>query len=210
KAITWPVEWIKDNIARVGEMVHNVGEAVGSRAVKESVRSVAMLHGWGFGSEWNALDELIRRESTWNPAAANPTTTARGLFQKMTSIHGPLESTVFGQAKWGLDYIKDRYGSPSAALRFHDRNNHYATGGRVKPTLYDKGGMLQPGTHLVANKTRKPEYILPARVTDALMNGTASSGGRKLAEQIILQGSPEETFRELDRRERKRDLLYAR
>src|SRR5699024_9264768 len=164
KAITWPVEWIKDNIARVGEMVHNVGEAVGNRATKEAVRSVAVMYGWGFGRQWNALDELIMRESTWNPNAANPTTTARGLFQKMTSIHGPLESTVFGQAKWGLDYIKDRYGSPSAALRFHDRNNHYATGGRVKPTLYDKGGVLQPGTSLVANQTRKPEDILPARV----------------------------------------------
>jgi len=95
-------------------------------------------------------------------------------------------------------------------MEYWKRNNHYAGGGHVKPTLYDKGGILQPGTSLVANKTRKPEYILPARVTDALMNGTASSGGRKLAEQIILQGSPEETFRELDRRERKRDLLYAR
>lgn len=71
--------------------------------------------GWT-GAEWDALYGLVQRESGWNPAAANPTSAARGLFQKMINMHGPIESTVEGQAAWGLNYIRQRYGSPSRAL----------------------------------------------------------------------------------------------
>ena len=210
KMVQAPIDWIKSKADWLVDIGENAVDAVGVGTTKARVKAVATARGWGFGQQWRDLSALIQQESSWNKNAANPTTSARGLFQKMTSIHGPLESTVEGQAGWGLNDIADRYGSPSAAWAFHKRNNWYAGGGHVSPTLYDKGGVLQPGTSLVANKTRKPEYILPSHVTDALMNGTVSSGGRKLAEQIILQGSPEETFRELDRRERKRDLLYAR
>lgn len=75
----------------------------------------AQQYGWT-GAEWDALYGLVQRESGWNPAAANPTSAARGLFQKMINMHGPIESTVEGQAAWGLNYIKQRYGSPSRAL----------------------------------------------------------------------------------------------
>jgi hypothetical protein len=92
--------------------------------VQRTVQAMAAERGWT-GSEWNALYELIMRESTWNPQAANPNSAARGLFQKMTSLHGPVEDTVEGQTLWGLNYIAGRYGTPSAALAFHDANNFY-------------------------------------------------------------------------------------
>jgi len=47
--------------------------------------------------------------------------------------------------------------------------------GGVVPTLYDDGGWLPPGLHLVANRTRRPEPILPPGVLDALVDGR--SGG---------------------------------
>lgn len=75
----------------------------------------AKQFGWS-GAEWDALYGLIQRESGWRANAANPTSAARGLFQKMVNIHGPIESTVQGQAMWGLNYIRQRYGSPSRAL----------------------------------------------------------------------------------------------
>lgn len=90
--------------------------------------------GWG-EAELAALTDLWNRESgnpkagstaiTWNPAAANPTSSARGIAQKMTSIHGAIEPTPQGQIDWGLQYISGRYGSPSAALAFHKRNGWY-------------------------------------------------------------------------------------
>lgn len=93
--------------------------------VKGQVQQVAKNYGWASGKQWNALVKLVMKESSWNPKAANPTSSARGLFQKMTSLHGPVEGTVAGQAKWGLNYIKKRYGSPAAALAFHLKHNWY-------------------------------------------------------------------------------------
>lgn len=203
KMVQAPIDWITDQLGSIVEGAGDVLDAVGTRATKEQVRAVAATYGWGLGEQWNALDELIMRESTWNPNAANPDTSARGLFQKMVSAHGPVERTVVGQARWGLNYIKGRYGTPLAALRHHDRNNWYAKGGLVG-TLYDQGGVLPPGNHLVANKTRKPEYILPARVTDALMNGSL---GRSGDTYNLFGPDPVETAREVERMRRRRELL---
>lgn len=201
KMVQAPIDWIKSKADWLVDIGENAVDAVGVGTTKARVKAVAMGRGWGFGQQWRDLSALIQQESSWNKNAANPTTSARGLFQKMTSIHGPLESTVEGQAGWGLNYIADRYGSPSAAWAFHKRNNWYAGGGHVTPTLYDKGGMLQPGTSLVANKTRKPEYILPARVTDALMDGRTGGNGITIDRLVIEAGS------EADGRSLARDFL---
>lgn len=97
----------------------------GNRAQAESImRNMAGQWGWS-GVEWDALRRLMMKESGFNPNAANPTSSARGLFQKMTSIHGPLEPTIEGQILWGFNYIKRRYGSPSRALQFHLGHNWY-------------------------------------------------------------------------------------
>lgn len=74
-----------------------------------------------------ALDKLIQKESSWNPNADNPTSTAAGLFQKLQSMHGPVEKSVYDQAMWGLNYIKNRpnYGNAIKALQFHLANNYY-------------------------------------------------------------------------------------
>jgi hypothetical protein len=36
------------------------------------------------------------------------------------------------QIKWGLNYIRGRYGNPAGALAFHNANNWYERGGRVE------------------------------------------------------------------------------
>lgn len=81
---------------------------------------------YGFSdTDLPALVTLWNKESNWDPGAANPHSSARGIAQKMTSIHGPIEPTPEAQIQWGLNYIKNRYGSPSNALAFHLRNNYY-------------------------------------------------------------------------------------
>lgn len=201
KMVQAPIDWIKDKASMIGDVFEGVQDAVGTGTTKARVRAVATARGWGVGQQWRDLSALIQQESSWDKNAANPSSSARGLFQKMTSLHGPLEKTVEGQAGWGLNYIKRTYGTPSAAWAFHKRNNWYAGGGHVAPTLYDKGGMLQPGTSLVANKTRKPEYILPARVTDALMDGRTGGNGIAIDRLVIEAGS------EADGRSLARDFL---
>jgi hypothetical protein len=126
----------------------------GGAAVTAAVKAVADRYGWGTGVEWNDLSMLIQRESGWDPGAANPRSTARGLFQKMTSVHGPVEPTAGGQAEWGLNYIKGRYGDPAGAWA-HE----------LKFGWYDKGGMLSPGISPI-NSGAGAERILSPQQTD--------------------------------------------
>lgn len=90
-------------------------------------------YGWD-PKEMSALIQLWNKESgdpknttdvTWNPGADNPNSSAAGIAQKLQSAHGPVEPTFQGQIDWGLKYIADRYGTPSAALAFHRSHNWY-------------------------------------------------------------------------------------
>jgi hypothetical protein len=158
---TWPfkVDLSKTKIPSP-PVVAVSGAAAGSPAVVAAVRAVAARYGWGSGAQWNALSALISHESGWNPSAANPTSSARGLFQKLTSMHGPLESTVGGQAMWGLNYIRGRYGSPAAAWSaWNSRSPHW----------YDDGGSLRPGVSTVVNNTGRPEQVLTPAERDAFI-----------------------------------------
>jgi len=98
--------------------------AVESGDVQNRVHAVARRLGIP-DDQLDELDWIIRRESGWNPNAANKRSSARGLFQKMTSIHGPIENSVEGQANWGLNYILRRYGSPAGAQAFWRRRGWY-------------------------------------------------------------------------------------
>lgn len=89
-------------------------------------------------SEWNAFDQLLTRESGWDPAAVNPSSGAFGLHQFLgheNDIYGQLggySSDPMAQLRAGFRYLQDRYGgSPAAALSFHDANNWYYNGGHT-------------------------------------------------------------------------------
>jgi hypothetical protein len=100
-------------------------QAVGNLpGIKGIAQGLLAKRGWT-GAQWDAFDRLIQKESSWNPNAANPTSSARGLGQKMTSIHGPLEDSVEGQLGWVMNYIAGRYGDPVKALQFHLAHNWY-------------------------------------------------------------------------------------
>lgn len=129
--------------------------AAGSPEVVAAVRAVARAFGWGDGAEWNALSSLISGESSWDPNIHNKTSSAAGLFQKMTSLHGPLESTVAGQTEWGLNYIKGAYGDPIGAYgKWLSRNPHW----------YDDGGIAD-GMGFMAKNTIEPERVLSPAMT---------------------------------------------
>ncbi len=120
----------------------------------------------------------------------------------MTSIHGPLEKTIEGQAKWGLNYIKSRYGTPVAAQMFHQGHGYYADGGRVLPKLYDQGGWLPRGLSVVENRTSKPERILNEDQWDAV------AGGRERVVENHFHGitDAKPIVREIRREERNRAI----
>lgn len=91
---------------------------------------LATEYGWNNGNEFQCLYELYYRESTWKETADNPSSSAYGIPQalpgsKMSSEGPDWKTNPETQIRWGLKYIKDRYGSPCEAIRFHNVKNWY-------------------------------------------------------------------------------------
>ncbi len=74
-------------------------------------------------SEFGCLDNIWSQESGWNVHAANPTSSAYGIPQalpgsKMSSAGPNWQDNAETQIRWGLGYIRDRYGSACAAWSY--------------------------------------------------------------------------------------------
>jgi hypothetical protein len=81
-------------------------------------------------SEFSCVDNIWSQESGWNVHAANPTSSAYGIPQalpgsKMASAGPNWEDNAETQIKWGLGYIRDRYGSACAAWGFKSSHGWY-------------------------------------------------------------------------------------
>ena len=89
----------------------------------------ALLPEYGFSADqFSCLDQLYVSESNWRIDADNPTSSAYGIPQALTSMHDlPADymTSAESQIRWGLDYIADSYGSPCAAWEFKQANNWY-------------------------------------------------------------------------------------
>ena len=77
---------------------------------------------WSSRRQYPSLNKLWSRESGWNVHASNPYSGAYGIPQavpgsKMASAGPSWRSSARTQIRWGLRYIRDRYGSPRRAWR---------------------------------------------------------------------------------------------
>lgn len=79
-------------------------------------------------NDWGPAYELVRRESTWNPKAINPSSGACGLAQSLPcgkqAKYGAWDDPV-ANLKWQYEYVNGRYGGYAQAVAFHDSNNWY-------------------------------------------------------------------------------------
>ncbi len=87
---------------------------------KSLARQVMGEYGFSAG-QWGCLDQLWIGESNWNYRASNASSGAYGIPQslpgsKMASIAGDWQTNPETQIRWGLNYIKQSYGSPCGAL----------------------------------------------------------------------------------------------
>ncbi len=72
--------------------------------------------------QFYCLDEIVYKESRWNPKAKNPKSSAYGLFQILNSK----EKDPIKQIDNGLKYINARYnGCACAALAHHKAKGWY-------------------------------------------------------------------------------------
>ena len=91
---------------------YNVGE------MQSYAHQLVLNYGWS-EADYQALVLLWYRESSWNPYAVNKKSGACGIAQanpcSKASKGTDYKTNWKTQVKWGLNYIKKRYGSPSEA-----------------------------------------------------------------------------------------------
>jgi hypothetical protein len=98
----------------------------GSVASPDQAKQIAFnllgSYGWG-GEQQSCIVQLWTGESGWRVNAYNPDSGAYGIPQslpanKMASVAPDWPTNAATQITWGLNYIRDRYGSPCNALAF--------------------------------------------------------------------------------------------
>ncbi|GAA5769361.1 transglycosylase SLT domain-containing protein [Streptosporangium roseum] len=104
-----------------------VAQASSARQGNKAIAApMVSARGWT-KSQFGCLSRLWTRESNWNHRAHNRHSGAYGIPQalpggKMASAGRDWRTNPRTQIKWGLTYIKKRYGSPCGAwAHFHSR-----------------------------------------------------------------------------------------
>lgn len=186
-----PIDWIKENAAKFFDFVGEGAEAVKGGIAYGKGQTWATLRGLNWNQR-SAMNYIVGKESSWDPNAQNPRSTASGLPQMINStardMLGGAPASRFGVFDQldGMKKYVNKFGGWQGAEDFWKRNHYYDTGGLVsqikgnmpsmKPMLRDKGGVLPPGMNLVNNATGRNEYVVPPDVTDAMMNGNVGGG----------------------------------
>jgi hypothetical protein len=113
---------VQDKIIKVGTAEpQNNGMLVSvpTSEVKRYAKSRVNAEGWG-DDQFSCLDRLWQRESGWRTTAGNIFSGAYGIPQalpgsKMSSFGSDWRTNPEVQIKWGISYIKGRYGTPCGA-----------------------------------------------------------------------------------------------
>lgn len=134
------------------------GGGGGGNAANQSLAHRMMLRIWG-EQEWPPLRNLWNRESGFSTTATNPTSGAYGIPQsnpagKMASAGRDWLTNPRTQIKWGLGYIRNRYGTPTAAWGHSEATGWYGRGGFLR--RFAPGGIVGGGATASAASAAKP------------------------------------------------------
>lgn len=117
-------------VAAHKKKVRDLGYEPGVTDPKEIARQI-MLNKYEWGEDqFRCYDSIIMRESKWIWNADNPTSSAYGIPQalpgsKMASFGADWRTNPVTQIRWGLDYVKQRYGTPCQAWSFKRSHGWY-------------------------------------------------------------------------------------
>lgn len=107
------------------------GSASKNQAAAKQLAIVMGHSDWTTGKQWSDWVALWNNESGWSEKAYNQGSGATGIPQalpgsKMASAGADWKTNAVTQMKWGIGYIADKYGSPSAAYAaWLSRNPHW-------------------------------------------------------------------------------------
>jgi hypothetical protein len=116
--------------AALERAIKNRGYEQGVTDPKEIARQI-LKNKYGYGSgQFDCFNNIIMRESKWDLNATNPSSGAYGIPQalpgsKMATIASDWRTNPATQIIWGIEYMKDRYGSPCSAWGFKASHGWY-------------------------------------------------------------------------------------
>jgi len=101
-----------------------------ARTPRQIARGMLPKFHWNVSKQFKYLSWLWQRESGWNRYAYNPYSGAYGIPQalpgsKMASAGPSWRSNASTQIRWGLRYIRARYGSPHRAWNHSQASGWY-------------------------------------------------------------------------------------
>lgn len=108
---------------RYAEQVEKLGYDPKTTDPRDIAKAMMLkVYEWG-ADEFTCVDKIWTQESNWQWNAENPTSGAYGIPQslpakKMASAGKDWKTNPATQIRWGLKYIKDRYGTPCKAWAF--------------------------------------------------------------------------------------------
>ena len=109
----------------------SVRTATGTKAEYQAYAKDLCINTYGWTeNDFNCLVKLWERESNWNPNAHNKSSGAHGICQalpasKMASEGSDYMTNYKTQIRWGLKYIKNRYGTPTNAWAHSQQKGWY-------------------------------------------------------------------------------------
>jgi hypothetical protein len=176
---------MNDRLSQITGPGASVAATGGGGSNREIGRQMMMASGWG-GDQWAALDALWTGESNWNEKARNASSGATGIPQalpgsKMASAGADWLTNPATQIKWGLGYIRERYGSPSAAYAaWQQRSPHWY--GRGGSGIYRKGALIGVGD---SQPSGGSEHVTVRRLRPGQpANENATGGGINVVVQM--------------------------
>lgn len=191
---TW--DWFLEKVTAMwstiwGAVSNFFGGGAASGPIVDIVRSAATAYGWDQGPQWDAIDWIVSKESSWDPTAQNPTSSAYGLFQFVdktwATVGSARSSSPQVQAAAGMRYIASSYDTPVGAKAFHQANGYYANGAVFNRPTFGLLGEAGPEVLLPINRPDRAESlarqagIIPSSVTD----GAGSSGVEERLDRLV-------------------------
>lgn len=193
---SWVKDWIYSKFGGSSGPGGTGGFTGGGDPAKNRTLGQKMFESSGVPGTFSALDLLWTKESGWNHLADNPTSDAYGIPQAMTSAHampagyGPPGGDPPVQINWGLDYIRDRWGSTDAAW-----------GNSQKYNWYSKGGMTNGPQKAILGEAGR-ELVMPLDNAQVIQQARHAMGTTEISarleslEQTIRDGIDINDFRD--------------
>jgi hypothetical protein len=116
--------------ARKSRALANQGYEPGVTDPREMARQI-LKNKYNYGADqYSCFNYIIMRESMWKVNATNRSSGAYGIPQalpgsKMASVASDWRTNPATQITWGIEYMKDRYGSPCQAKVFKASHGWY-------------------------------------------------------------------------------------